>query len=347
MYDKSLRGGFVLAELLIVIAIFGILTAIIVVAVMSANRSAHLARVKVHAAQVNRYIEADCVSKIDITDSAPLDSCAGASVTTYGNPQVVEGFDGKKAWHFTGNEYVEVSDVPALGDSWTIASWFKPDDVATLNGAVISAVGNSGSYYHIFVAGKTVYAYMITPLLDIQLTGLDVLSADDWNHIAFTYDNTKKLASLVVNGELVDQVLKSDTAALKQSSLALSRQEGRVAGIMDEAGFDRIVIGNYASSYPVEGLVMGVIESNVSVPTAVISTSPTAQPTDSPTPTPTITPTDSPVYSPTYTPTDSPTWSPTPSETPTITPTWTPTLTPTPTSSWTPTPTITPTTSPT
>lgn len=215
--------GFSIIEVLIVIAIIGLLAGIILVVVGSTRLKAEQANNVNYSGQIKRAIIADCVSGFDFTTATASGSpaiCGGLPATFLAagsDIQVVTGAGntGKAMKVQTANGYAEVQNIPALGQKWTVATLVTPVSGASRN---IICIGNQTSTAPctdaptrlIKITSTLSSPGNVTVSLYHPSTGTVALSTTTnpvkdniWNSLAISGDGTK--ATLIVNGQLLDQ----------------------------------------------------------------------------------------------------------------------------------------------
>ena len=115
--------------------------------------------------------------------------------------------------------------------SFTAEGWYKFDslDSATLFRKYHSSFYNSWTLSNFFGTLRAeINNFGSTP--DVRLDTIR-LTTDQWYHIAFSYDDTTRLAQIYVNGELVGSVVSTGTPQLSNGELSVDGFEGTVANM--------------------------------------------------------------------------------------------------------------------
>ncbi len=209
------KKSFTLVEMLVVVAIIGILSGVILISTSGSTDKARLAKAQAFATTTQTQLGYDLISEwtfdgptlagSKVTNLDLQDSWGGNNdnITIYGNP-IVEEEDcvSGKCLKFDSLSYITCGnggsslDV-ALGDSMTVETWAKINVIARTNS--IMSVWTPWIY---FVSSGMQRLYIKSNGADISINANTVMSSNDWHHIVFIYTKSNKMANFYLDGKL-------------------------------------------------------------------------------------------------------------------------------------------------
>jgi len=235
------QPGFTLLELLIVMAIIGLLSAIILVGYQGQTDKARLAKTMQWAISLNHLLGVNTLGAWTfdrITGTTVYDDSSNKNDgTIYGGATVVDGVIGK-ALSFDGNDYVNVSNSSNLINytGLTLEAWIKPSSDGVYGGIFNKYYYPGSCYLRQFLLRREssnqicfwmgynsgANAYVIcTP------TANPVLAKDGWIHIVATWSGQLNTMKIYLNSK----VMVSYTGALDwTTNTACSLEIGRYTG---------------------------------------------------------------------------------------------------------------------
>ena len=217
--------GFTLIELLIVVAVVGVLSAVVIGAlnITSQIGKANLAKAKTFAASLENSLAITQAGKWSFEEvSSPSkdtsgygnDGTWGAGVTSKTASQCGLGFGSCMSFDGTPNSYISHSTTGMIPSSGTVAGWVKPPSAGarwgfwqTRNDALI----NQGNWIAMFAypldvpAGQT-FIFRIEPptgppAKDLYFTLSKYVKLNNWTHLAFVWGGTSM--KIYANGDLI------------------------------------------------------------------------------------------------------------------------------------------------
>lgn len=193
--------GFTLVELLVAIAILGILAALVFLSTQDAREQARVASLLTFNSQVIHALGAHCAGVWNFdegTGTTVRDWCSHRDGTITGATWT-SGVNKGQALEFDGiDDVVRVDNIPSLGSSWTLEIWLYPhslseDAMVISKGRVYVRVRNQGRVELRWEEPDGTNAW-------IQ-TGDDALLLNRWNHILGMHNGQE--ARIYVNAELL------------------------------------------------------------------------------------------------------------------------------------------------
>lgn len=202
------RKAFTLIELLIVIAIIGLLAGIISVSLKVSRDKARVAAAKQFSSNIKHAIGSFLIGEWNFDDSTLNDS-AGKNNAWYaggGTPVFVNGAVSGKAVSLDGTHLVRVDDSPSLksnSGALTVEFWMyikgTPDTVYVLNNEPttnsFTCFRNGGTGIYCLIYGSSTSRSAI-------FSYSNVFTLNQWFHIALTYDGkSSSSAKMFINGK--------------------------------------------------------------------------------------------------------------------------------------------------
>lgn len=218
-YHKSLTG-FTLVELLVVIAVIGLLSAIVLVALTGPREKARITGILDFEAQVNHYLGAeargvwnfdDCTAR-DLSGYGNEGAINGATACSSDTPHAVAGQgNGKNSMRFTaGGDDISMSPGPVIaGNQITMSLWVYPQAgnyAAIVSKYVYGLEYNPG-------CGGTCLRFQIYNGSEVQLDSVaNTIAVNAWSHVAGVYDgadmriyvNGNQVATRPATGNIID-----------------------------------------------------------------------------------------------------------------------------------------------
>ena len=253
-----MEKAFTLIELLIVIAIIGILAGMVVVNMSGATESARIAKMKVFSDSVRSSLLADRVSewKFDETGGATATDTVGTNngILTNG-PARISGSDcvSGGCLSFDGNnDYVDYGNDPSfdIANAITIEGWVKwsNEDVKEIFVKMNNANTGVGSY-EFFQSGSSVIFRTLKGGSARNLSSSSAISPNTWAHIIATWDGTTK--KIFING-VQDASTQAEAAPIDLTT-------------------GKFVVGAYANgNYPFNGSIDEVRLYSAALPSSAI-----------------------------------------------------------------------------
>jgi len=206
-----MKSGFTIIELLVVVAIVGLLASIVLVSLNTTRDKAEVAAGLQFSANVNHAVGAYAVGSWEFNEGAD-NTCDGGEDVCDGSGY---GNDGSftvdvPTWHcepsdtpsakgcvleFDGsNEYIIVphnTNGSLSPENITVEAWIKPT-TTSLNGNIVGKWGSNGNQYILrYNNNGEIRAYVRVDggWDNCTTTGISI-SLNRWNHVAYTYDGT-------------------------------------------------------------------------------------------------------------------------------------------------------------
>jgi len=226
--------GFTVIELLVVVAIIGLLSSIVLVSLKSPREKAKIAGILQYSASLHHLLGADIVGEWKFEDNfndtsgnnnngkgcnAPTDCRTDALCIGDKGPNCIQNDASSqlgKAGSFDGtDDYVNcgsASSVDAMRD-YTYSLWIKPNTVSLSYQALIG----KGDLFRrgFFVTGSSIRGttpYSVTSPNSQSVSG--TVSTTQWTHVVLTHSATDKKIRLYANGKeisYVSQIVGSGT----------------------------------------------------------------------------------------------------------------------------------------
>jgi prepilin-type N-terminal cleavage/methylation domain-containing protein len=219
MYLFNEKKGFTLVEMLVVVAIIGLLATIVVISVGESRDKARVAKGLQFGANIYHSLGAYAIGIWDfddqanpVTDSSDYDN----NGTIAGAVSYTEETPSKKGYSmdFTGvNSYVQIANVDSLNptEGITIAMWLYLDSDPNCNAqnnwrSVLHKGGMAGTTtgYDIVLEDNRTFTFDIganTGSLRYHTTDSKKISVDKWSFVVFTYNATNFEAKAYLDGE--------------------------------------------------------------------------------------------------------------------------------------------------
>ena len=211
------QKGFTLLELLVAIAIIGLISNIAIAVVQNSREKARLSGAQQFAQQVHQSFGASEVLRWTFEGTTVNDESGNGRNGTYNGATVATGIVGQAA-SFDGNDFIyETSDPPNFSQPWTISLWVKPNALQS-GGAGILSSRNGSSVDHAFeininsnsasCTGR--YGFAVDP------AGLSTLTQFCFNSPLDTF-NTDWTYIVVVKSGMFVKIYRDGKKALEQS----------------------------------------------------------------------------------------------------------------------------------
>ena len=237
--------AFTVIELLLVIAIIGLISSIVFVSLKSARKRAQITKALQWSTSLNHLLGAEAAGIWNFDGGS---GNTASDLSGYHNDGTIYGASWTKetpseqgyALKFEGGQYVEIGDVKSLqitGDQ-TIAMWLYPFAFDARRNPYAKAYGGEGTITQ-EISGTLTYYYGTCGGNCFPYQGFGMgksLDLNTWNHVAVVRDLSVGKLYWYKNGELVSQVNASYSQAAT-SSLPARIGRGYVSdyyGIIDD-----------------------------------------------------------------------------------------------------------------
>lgn len=223
-------SGFTLVELLIVVAIIGILAGMIMVSMQSRTEKARMAKLKSFSSQVQHRLGVETLGRWEFENNTSDSSGNGNSgVLKNGATYAMDNEKDSLVLLLDGvppYDYVEIPQMPAIKDRGTISLWVRPAFAPGIGSERILFVFNDGSagtgpnWYMSITAGGHIALFWSSGTFG---TSYDVRSwkINEWHHVAGIWDQVSKQASLYVDGLRVSTGNTSTIASASGSPMMI------------------------------------------------------------------------------------------------------------------------------
>jgi len=210
---KAKSRGFTLIEILVVIAIVGLLSSIVLVALNYTRENARMKASLSFAAQINRVAGDQAVGNWPLNEGSGTVADDGSG--SKNNGTVLNGAvwstdtpaEAGYSLYLDGvNDYIQVTDTAELkykGGDLTLAVWIKPAATETTNGYVISkAWNNLGQYnYQLLYYTDGRINFHLLGATAYSLTTSIRIPKDKWTFVAATVDSFKNV-TIYIDGKI-------------------------------------------------------------------------------------------------------------------------------------------------
>jgi len=189
-----MKKAFTLIELLLVFAIIGLLSALVLVGVKTSKEKSKIAASKQFGANINHALGADAVGVWtfdNVGANVPDDSGNGLTGTIHGSPDVVDGII-RKALYFDGSsDYIQIDNETAFDNiaDFTYSAWIKSDNPSGGWNTIIDLCSDEKDWcdYQQFAVSSrkiAVYVYSDSPYCyySNSFGSIDT----NWHHVAWT-----------------------------------------------------------------------------------------------------------------------------------------------------------------
>ena len=226
-----MKKAFTVIELLLVVAIIGLLSALVLVGVKTSKEKSKIAASKQFGANINHALGADAVGVWtfdNVGANVPDDSGNGLTGTIHGSPDVVDGII-RKALYFDGSsDYIQIDNETAFDNiaDFTYSAWVKAEDPSGYWQTIIDldddvqqfAVSDGG----IGIYGRCRYGYF---------RGIDT----EWHHVVWTVSGSNYV--IYIDGVEVGRG-SGCSAGVDANYMQIGDSNGEhFSGILDEVGF--------------------------------------------------------------------------------------------------------------
>jgi prepilin-type N-terminal cleavage/methylation domain-containing protein len=198
---KRCGAGFTLVEILVTIAIIGVLASIVLANVRAIPEKAEIAKGKSFNAHIDRVIGMSAISKWSLKGGTAADDFSGKNNGNVINATAIEGMDGQ-ALSFNGsNSLVKFNDTLFSSDpsSFTVTLWAKPSRIPTSENAVLFYNTRNVEFMIGYgTDGKFFTSYKLDPSGWEGVAALKASPPNKWYHIAVEWSPTK--VGLYING---------------------------------------------------------------------------------------------------------------------------------------------------
>lgn len=200
---KSSMLGFTLIEILVAVAIIGILSSVVLVNDRSVVEKAEIAKGKAFNAYIYRVIGLSTVSQWSLKGGAAVDDFNGKNNGDVINAVEAEGMEGQ-ALSFNGNSSLVKFNAPLFSSSpsaFTVSLWAKPSQVPSNENAVLFySTRNVEFMIGYNTDGKFFSSYKLDPTGWEGVTADKISASNKWHHVAVEWSPVKVI--LYVNGSI-------------------------------------------------------------------------------------------------------------------------------------------------
>lgn len=201
----SRQRAFTIVELLVVVAIIGLMTAIIVVSLNSARTKARRA--------ANQQLDANFHHNLgdSLVGQWLLDECSGTIAKDSSGSGYDGALNGSPVWSsdspfgsgcsvsFDGSNYISVTGLNLRSPSVTMAAWVKPSlltgdyQIVAKEAQYKYSMNNGRLYFHISTTGGS---------WNYSGAGSHALNNKSWQYVVFVVDSNALRYSLYLNGQI-------------------------------------------------------------------------------------------------------------------------------------------------
>lgn len=209
-FIKKYRRGFTIVELLIVIAIIGLLSSIVLVSTKESRKKAQIAKKVQVAASFHHKLGSELVGEwrfdegtgSSVDDSSGNGNFCGTMMTGSWIPSAESNM--KSAYLFPSdvvgcNGYAEDGVLALGGGDMTITSWIKLESGAGSGSRIFDYLSVPGSYFFGVSGTNRIYAMLG---MRTGLSSNKILELGEWYFVAVSYQNSTRTFTYYIDGEL-------------------------------------------------------------------------------------------------------------------------------------------------
>lgn len=192
-------AGFTVIELLIVVAIIGILSSVVLASLSSGRDQAEIAANKSFEKSIRSSIS-DCsvaFYNFEAGDPSVVKEAGGTAAdgNIVGSPSRVESVDGLgQAMEFSGGgDRVEIASGDTVSSEMSWFAWIKADDLPFSGHDRAIVANNGGSNNMVNILGHDGSSKIKVQFKDGGVWQSNItapIQEDEWHHVGFTYDGT-------------------------------------------------------------------------------------------------------------------------------------------------------------
>jgi prepilin-type N-terminal cleavage/methylation domain-containing protein len=188
---KKNTKGFTVIELLLVVAIIGLLSSIVLVATRGVQQNARIVALMQFSAGINHQLRSGIIGEWKFENS-PIDSSGNGNVSTWSGAGAYLPSASSElgmAGSFTGSNHVSVanSSILAVKQSITIEAWIKP----TFTTSHQMIVGKYNYYLYLSYNGQYRPYFTLEDAGDCAAPTYTSVKNGEWHHIVGTYNGSE------------------------------------------------------------------------------------------------------------------------------------------------------------